>query len=461
MSVKAVKDLERALLAQSDDLLPRSIIEADAAVGDDEVRKAEEAFWQLLARTSRNRRFDSRSEYRFKDIDSLYFDAVEAAAPNFVIEALNYLRLYRTLAEKIRPLIREQFEVWFGNETLAMASGDLLGTVQCVDDFNEGLLSSKLVLGKLHALADRNQAASVFDRARSLLDQHMHLFVGECGTRTYFSESAVRRNETSIGERRSSLKYETHCRSTSRQRPRFLVLMSCDQEFLRIYLPYWLSVAEYLRPHGFSYQFLITEPVDAAAELVREAKDLQRSLSKFRGYGSVDQCENVAFSSVEPPVWCKSKRTFSACARFLFARALAEETEMPVIVQDIDLQLTMDPTPWFSAVPADKICLTASAVTLSIDPWQKFRGGTFVLPPSEQAFGLVYQLEDYLLCGLEEEHSWFLDQNGLGAFYEFVMASDGGEHLLFSLDELRPLVRPSVGVEVHALWEAQHRRNTP
>lgn len=454
---ETVRALEHALRANNASCLPRDAIDLRPVSHEDELQ-VKEALRQLLVRTTVLKRFDNPTEFQFKDIDQLHQEARETACSPYVLEVLNYLRLYRVLAEKIQPLIDDTYEVWFGQSVLSQSADRLLAAVESVDDFDCTALSSRLVLGKLQALDNRKGAAQTFAGARVALEANVHVFLGEIGINTYFDQAALRHNEALITERQMSLpKRDQRDPLCNDSAIRFLMVLSCDERFMQIYLPYWLAAADYLRHYGFAYHVILTaESADDAARLMRDAEELQDSLAVFRGS---EQEPNVSFSAVSNPGWCPSPRTFASCARFLYAREISEQVEIPILVQDIDFELTEDPGPWYGALPSNRIALTSSCIVLSIDPWQKFRGGAFLLPPTLPALNLVKTLEEYLLLGLGEQESWFLDQNALGFLYEAAVAEglqEDCEGILFSLDEMRPLLRPFGEQAMHPIWEKRH-----
>lgn len=454
--VRAVQELQNALCSGVDERLPSAILGVRLSGGDDD-RDIKEALRQMILHTTVLNPFNDASEFRFGNVDELYRQSREAGCADHVVEVLNYLRLYQTLAELIRPLIVDANEVWFGHHALPDAVDEFVDAVESLEDFDSTLMSTFLVLGKIHGLKSRAEARQMFVRSKPGLDAYIGVFMGELGARTYFDRSALESNEELIRERRASLagswcRYGQICPAGTC----FLVLMSCDQRFFEIYFPYWLSVAEYLRPFGFAFHFIVTEPPKNASRLVSDAGGLRSALRRFRGYRTSGFSRNISFSSVETPAWCPRPRTFSACARFLYAREIVEQSTMPVLVQDIDFHLAWDPRPWFRSLPTDKICMTSSRVAISIDPWQKFRGGAFGLPVQDGALTAATWLEDYLLYGLGDEHSWFLDQNALGFLYERIEDEELVGNLLFSLDDLRPLLRPSAESSAHPLWEERH-----
>ena len=77
-----------------------------------------------------------------------------------------------------------------------------------------------------------------------------------------------------------------------------------------------------------------------------------------------------------------------------------------------------------------------------------------MLPHDELAFALSRRVEDYLLRGLGESNSWYLDQNALAYLYESVAKENGAlEGSLVSLETLEPKKRPFEGFGIHALFE--------
>lgn len=456
-NVDIVRNLEVSLRAETSLPLPRAILDV-RPLDEHEAKEVIETLRLLLVHTTVLRRFDSGSEFHFKDVDQLLREAVQIPCHDRVIEALNYLRLYQALAKQIRPLIENTYEVWYGNRSLVNSAAKFIHAIEDLDDFDPTLLSSRIVLGKLHALHDRHEANQLFTRAKAGFEDPIHLFLGEIGVRTYFSQAELELNRKLIAHRRETLPSRQQHRMMEVASAKFLVLMSCNEKFLQIYLPYWLLAAEYLNSRGFAYHFIVTaESADEAARLVDNAETVRRALATFRGYLPTTFARNVSFSWAAVPSWCPDARTFSACARFLYMREISEETGMQVIPQDIDFELAADPSPWFNALPKTQISMTSSRVAISIDPWQKFRGGALALPPLSQAQTWARCLEDYLLLGLADNYAWFLDQNALAFLYEQISLTDGLEDgILFSLAALGPLIRPSNGVKIHALWEEEH-----
>lgn len=453
-----VDELEKALRGGAERSLPRGIVELPR--GEEEGDALERRLGALVRSMTVLRRFNHDDEFRFKDIDALYGEALRVGSPQSVLETLNYLRLYDAFAARMRALEVEGAK-WFDTRLPREAAASLIEAVEGVDGFSPQLTGSRLMLGKLHALADRSRAHEQFGRALEVGGPGLGVLAHDRPVITYFDEATLERGRQAIAERRSSLPPLREHGQASLGDSRFLVLMSCERRFLRIYLPYWLSVAEYLKPLGFAYRLLITDSDGSAPELVERAEELRRALAGFRGCDEASFCDHVSFSSTPVPAWCADPRSYSACARYLYARELCERAEIQVIVHDIDMFVSHDPSVWFGAMPADKVLLGSYSPNLSIDPWRKFSAGIFGLPPDESAFRLMRRMEDYLLLGLGEKAAWYLDQNALSYLHDTVTDGDSdlGE-LLFSIDGQREGmvsafggVRPVHMLPVHGLFE--------
>lgn len=457
-SVKVITDFETALLSARTERLPRTIL--DIRPSKDEERAAILALRRLHGRTLVYRALDSPREFCFKDVADLYLEGYRSECPEYVVELLNYLRLYQAVAGLIRSLEFNSAEVWFAGGAVPCAAEQLLASVADLPAFDENLLSSKLILGKLQALKSRKVAATTFAASREALKRHIHLFLGELGATTYFAEDELIRNRELIGTRRASLAERITYGEISAADTQIILLMSCERRFFEVYLPYWLSVADYLKAQGVAFHFLLTEPPEHASLLIERAGDLTRTLASFRRKDVTYFCNNVSFSSVAVPQWCASRRVFAACARYLYARPISEQTGLPIVIQDIDFSFTDDPTPWLQALPPEKLALKPNRVKWSIDPWRKFLGGLCSLPSSSRVFGAMKQLEDYVIYGLDEPESWHLDQNALSYLYDSESSVEGSGQgapgCLSSLTDLRPLGQPLSGAPVNGLWEASH-----
>jgi hypothetical protein len=460
--VTALAELQRALTEPGDSPLPRAVLELRPDAGEEGAVKQQLA--RMLYQTTVLKRFSHANEFRFKDVDALYGEAIDSDCPDYLADSLNYLRIYQVLADRLRALNLGE-EKWFGTRVPREAAPDLIAAIEGLGRFDPKLPSSMLVLGKLHALHSRKAACEQFAAAITRFRAGQDLLAREGGASTYFDQATMEGEAGTVGERREALPPKEEYGSIGLDGVRHLCLFSCEERFLRIYLPYWLSIAEYLKPLGFAYHVLITAPSSEAASMVEDAEASLRALAKLRDANPATFGDNISFSSVAVPSWCADERAYSACARYLYARELSERTGMRVIVQDIDLVVSFDPSPWFEAMPVDRIVLGSYSPDLSIDPWRKFSAGVFGLPHDEAAFELMRVIEDYLLEGLGQQASWYLDQNALAYLHD--VATQEGERvddLLFSLDDQRaglPQVpgglRPIHMLPVHGLFEKHAR----
>jgi hypothetical protein len=446
VSRDVIRDFERALRAPGSSPLPRAILELPLSGSEEDAVK--HTLHDMLIRTTVLKAFDNLAEFNFKDVDVLYAESRSAGSSEYVVDALNYLRLYQALAVHMRTLALGGS--WFG-ASISRDASNMIAALEKVNGLDPGLMSTKLMLGKLWALQDRPSARQLFEDATAGFEKDLGVFQHDCGATTYFDDASLERDRQLITERRMSLPPRQEYGPMNLEDSRFLIVMSCEQKYMRMYLPYWLSVAEYLEPRGFAYHFLLADSTGEAPEIIDDAEVLSQAMARFRGYDPSTFCRNVSFSSVPVPSWCLSLSSFAASARLLYARDISEGTGMRVITQDVDFCITHDPSPWFDALPVDRIALSSNRVIWTVDPWRKFLGGTYVLPSNELAFTLSRKVEDYLLNGLGKYTSWYLDQNALAYLYETADGDAGNS--LFSLAELGPLMRPSRGLDIHYMFK--------
>ena len=440
-AVNTIQDFHSALSHPGVTSLPQAILHLDAA--EDDERNISRALHTMLYGSTVLKSFDGPKDFHFKDVQRLYVEALSRESHAYVIESLSYLSLYSAIAQYIKTdAMNVRKERWFESR-LPRYSEDLIATVEGIEGFDSTLTSSQLVLGKLHALHDRRAAAAMFNAATRDSAQSMGIFQHDCGAVTYFEDlNGLSVKDDDLPQHR----YDTD-RVLNVSNGRFLVVMSCEERYFRMYLPYWLSIAHYLQAKGFSYHFILIDANGEAERLFTDAENLLQAMAQFRGYRSDEYCQNVSFSYVSLPSWCPTAASFAACARLLYSREIAERTGSRVISQDVDLCLKEDPTAWFEALPADKLALASNRASLTIDPWRKFLAGTVVLPNDVPAFAAAREIEQYIAAGLKTRNSWYLDQNALAYVYD----SHDGAHgdLLFSLADLYPLARPSHSHRIH------------
>lgn len=448
MSISPIQELDLALRAKMPPSLPRRVLSLEASSQSPELLRHAS---RMIVRATVRRDFHDPSNYSFKDVDSLYLESLEVECPDYLREALNYLRIYQALAQGIRRTALDTSEHWFDSQSLTQALPRLLATVEGVTAFAPQRASSAVVLGKIHAMQSRSVARRCFEdiEFESGVLQH------DRGATTYFDTETLESRASVVASRRESVQWIQKPDRATLGDARHVVLMSSDNQYLRTYLPYWLSVAEYLRPLGLAFHIIVTEERSCFDELIEDIGHLRRSLAVFRGYDPASYGENMSFSCVEVPDWCPSTRSFAACARYLFGAELLQICGVSVIVQDIDLCIVENPSAWLDGLPPGKGVLVSNRVRTTVDPWRKFIAGTTVLQPAGPVFDLLCKLETYLLLGLAERNAWYLDQNALTYVHETASVEERGR--LLSHREMSPAKRPLQGNGMDMLFQEQQR----
>ena len=436
---EAIADFERALLAPGEERLPTELLRLGPAAG-----AAERALNGVVNRATTYVNLSAATGPRFKDVGALYGDAVRFGSPCFVVEALNYLRLYDALGPVLGGL-DVMGRSWFGAALPDEETGRLTAAVEATPGFDPGLMSSGLMLGKLEALRDRTEAARAFARALAVREEMGPLRFNR-GAHTYFDVARLERDREAVAGRRRALQAPQPRGPEGREGRGPVILVAAEREYLRTHLPYWLSVAEQLGDIGWRLHVLAIGGEAEAAVLIEKARVTERALARFRGR-SAPRSGVVSFSSVPVPPWCAHVPAFAACAPLLHGREIAERHGAPVVAVDVDMRITDDPRPWLEALPAEAIGLDDNRIDVTIDPWRKFRGGVYVLPQEEAGLQPARLVEDYLLSALAEPDPWFADQNALDFLHETAAAEREAHRRLYPLKRL-PMRSPFRGTMV-------------
>ncbi|MBV9862169.1 MAG: hypothetical protein JO267_08465 [Alphaproteobacteria bacterium] len=389
----------------------------------------------------------------FLDIDDVYCELLQDdGGSRFVLEAVNYMRLFAVIGRYFvdRGLDqRDYFEPLVSPER----AGEVLAMLRGLRLYRDDLVSTGIVEAKIISLHDREQAAHRFAAA---VARDGAVFAGlrhDEGIATYLSLSYLRSRRELARQRKAAVLGSLVMLSPPPcWRPGELIFLhSCDVNFLQIYYPYWLSIAEYLKGRGFHFHFLLSGREEQVTEALAEARALQNDLAEFRGSKSIDYAANLSFSFAPVPDFCPKPVTFYSSSQYLFARTLSQRFEAPVIVEDVDLVFRDDPAPYFSAFPPTRISIWPSPGIYGLDAWRRFIAITLILPNDRKAHDSLIAFEDYIVSGLDLEKSWYLEQNALTYWFEVMTrARRSGE-----VDNLRRRDRPTKQERINWIFERE------
>lgn len=372
------------------------------------------------------------------------------ARPNGSIligELLNYIQLYAAMRREAmtRELI---FDSFFERNHLQECIEPLLAWIETLPAKRRAFYSTRMFRAKLESLRDREAAAALFALALETDSPMKAAATFDAGAETYFSARRLADAWPVIGERRRDLLRQlTVATAPDRDRTSPVLLFSCDVRFLAIYLPHWLSVAEYCKARGLDFHFIVVGQAEALAETFVKVEALRVALAALRGFDSATYADNVTYSTWTTPDWCPEPITFYACARYLALGELTRRLGRDILVQDMDFTLVEDPAAFMTLFPNPGVGIQPSYGLYGIDGWRRFMAGTFYAPNSDGVRESLQALETYLIEGLGVGRSWYLDQNGLAFFFE--QAADAGE-AMWILKRVRPTQQPKVNKMIEA-----------
>lgn len=207
------------------------------------------------------------------------------------------------------------------------------------------------------------------------------------------------------------------------------LVLSMDPRFLRFYAPYWFNLAPFLARDGYRFLFLVIG--EGAEEAIAESRDLLSHMVRFRGLTPV---EPVTFVPVPVPEGVGETKTFYACARFLHAAEIVEQTGRPILIIDADMVMKEPLGSMLAALAPYDFARPCSGGASALSPWRREVANTVFVNATDGGRRVLDRLSSYALAGLASSKSWMLDQNALSYATEDVEAS------LFDVSQIsRPL----------------------
>lgn len=338
---------------------------------------------------------------------------------------------------------------------------ELLECLRRCPVYREESFAAAMLDGCVLSTYDRDAAAGRFECAQRA-NGDMWALESDLGAASYLTQQLVstRARELVVSKRRlqDSLTFLTPMRSW--RRGEHMYVCACDPRSFRIYFPFWMNMADYMKPRLVSFHFLLHSDPAEAMELVGTADTLRHRLGALRGYEVGEYADNISFSVVPISEDVTDPIGFYACARFLLARRIGNEYRGPVLMHDVDMFFRTDPKTYLDALDSERISIQLGDPNLAmLKPWRRFLGGTLVVPFSERAHEGLAALEDYVTAGLPLQRS-ATDQNALTYFVEDAIATGVREQLIAGLGgpRHRQPVQPTAGERIRKVLEPEQRR---
>ncbi|MBX7248586.1 MAG: hypothetical protein K1X35_05975 [Caulobacteraceae bacterium] len=405
---------------------------------EDETPRTRSAIAAFLYRALPEGAFRNPQAFRLDLAEPLY--AAWRATPEgsaLVGDALDALRHYDVPR---RETLRQGVAggSFFQSEHLTAIVEPALAAAARLPGADAGSYVARLLRAKLASLRSRAEAAVLFEDLRNQEHRFRTVSDFDNGVATYFSAEHLAARAPVLEARRAALIASLEIRSAPPAESATPVfLFSADPRFLAIYLPYWLGMAEYCKARSMDFHVVLNAAPAEADAVLRRVGALRDSLAELRGGDPARYADNLTFSVCPVPDWCRAPLSFYACSRFLLLGELTRRFRREILVQDIDFSLVKDPAAFLRQFPGPGIGIHASEGMFGLDPWRRIMGGGFSAPDDDQARASLRRLEHYLLEGLGEANSWYLDQNALAYFVEQVRAAPEANPALFNLNQDR------------------------
>lgn len=347
--------------------------------------------------------------------------------------ALDYLFLW---AEAIRyskaaDLAGPYHEVFTNGDHVAAigrrvdAMGDELST-------EYGALMFRALLA---STSDRDTAAGLFHAANAANPEFAKATLLDQFASTYFSTTELSARADEVDERRRALLSEFRLLSEPKQGDdgSTLLLFSCDPVYFAIYLPYWISLCQYMLDLDINLHFVLVCEQQEASEILDRGEQVIESTAHLRGGDLGLLSKHLSFSHVETPGYVKDRTTFYACARYLVAMNLDRRFKGRVVILDIDMTVRSDPAMFLQRlreVSDLRLPMTIASGLQSLIPARRYMAGTFPVPKGELGERVMSSLESYIYAGLSSEVSGTLDQNALAYVAEGMIGEYGHDALI-------------------------------
>lgn len=389
-------------------------------------------------------------DWRLAPIDGLCADWDRLENGSVLVgELLTYIWLY-ALMQRHAAATRQTFGKFFNPGHLVDGIEPVLDQMRALPARRADFYSARMYRAKLESLRDRDRAAALFEHGLASPSPIRPAATFDGGADTYFSNARLEAAAPVIDARRADLAAGLEVlRAPPADRPEPVFLFSTDPRFLAIYLPAWLAQAEYCKARNIDFHFIVIGEGQAVAEALARTETLRCALADLRGYDRTTYADNVTFSTWSVPDWCREPITFYACARYLAIGELSRRFGRDILIQDMDFTLLEDPKTFLGLFPQTRFGIQGSHGLYGLDAWRRFMGGTFFAPDCDTARARLRELEAYLIEGLAQKRSWYLDQNALTYFFERVGQQD--REGFFSLNVLRPTQQP----RINQLFEAE------
>jgi hypothetical protein len=287
----------------------------------------------------------------------------------------------------------------------------------------------------LASTSDRAAAASLFQAANAANPGFAKAALLDQFASTYFSSAELRARAEEIEERRRLLLDEFQLLSEPKRTgdEGTLFLFSCDPVFFAIYLPYWISLGQYLLEFDVSLHFVLACDDHDSDDLLDRGQGVIESTARLRGVDPDLLSSCLSFSRTQVPEYVKDRTTFYACARYLVARRMAERFNGRLLVLDVDMTLRSDPRVFFQhleRLPQGRLPMMIASGVATLIPTRRYMAGTFPVPEGELGEWVMQTLEAYVYAGLSSDVSGTLDQNALAYVAEETIGRHGPDALV-------------------------------
>jgi hypothetical protein len=253
----------------------------------------------------------------------------------------------------------------------------------------------EIVRGHVASLFDRELAYKYYSAAKVQSDVVKQFYIDQ-GINTYFS--SIESLPRLVGKPEYQFPHSSSARLS--------VVLSMDAGFCSAYLPLVIHYVRHLPE--FHYHFVFVgdgREVSACEEMLETLLVAQEKCAGRK-------IDNFSYSRMSVPASVKDKVTLYACARYFAAADLLGRFE-GVYIMDVDIQLTADPTSYFSSFWGYDVCLPETLSLGQLMPWRRFMAGNVFVRDSLAGRAFLHVVCDYMRAGLLCNGSWTLDQNAL------------------------------------------------